>query len=113
MILGILQFDPSEAEAGSVSIPLAPPAVIPQRPAAAAGRDALDPVTIPLIPRAVAHLPTQRWRWSARRGMAQDHPFGRIARIEENLERLVGTLEAEVDRLIAETGQLLSDEHSD
>jgi hypothetical protein len=65
--------------------------------------------TIPLVPRSFAHLPAKRWSWAARRRLAQDHPFGRIARIEANLEQLVDELEAEVDRLVARTGELLGD----
>lgn len=67
------------------------------------------PATIPLVPRSVAHLPVLRWRWSARRRLAQDHPFGRIAQIEANLEQLVDELEAEVDRLVARTDELLDE----
>lgn len=66
--------------------------------------------TLPLVPREVAQLPTQRWRWSARRRMAEDHPFGRIAQIEANLESLVAELETEVDRLMARSEQLLDGE---
>lgn len=109
MILDIVPFKPREQD-GSASPELLrfPPRRTP-KPAVSVVRTNAEPVTIPLIPRAVAHLPNQRWRWSARRRMGQDHPYGRIARIEENLQRLVGTLEAEVDRLVAETGQLLGD----
>ena len=39
--------------------------------------------------------------------MAQDHPFGRIAQMEANLESLVAELETEVDRLVACSERLL------
>ncbi|MBL9125483.1 MAG: hypothetical protein JNG90_17725 [Planctomycetaceae bacterium] len=42
--------------------------------------------------------------------MAEDHPFGRIAQIEANLESLVAELETEVDRLMARSEQLLDGE---
>lgn len=73
------------------------------------GRPVAEPpvATIPLVPRSLAHLPAKRWCWAARRRLAQDHPFGRIGRIEANLEQLVDELAAEVDRLVARTGELI------
>lgn len=44
-------------------------------------------------------LPLMRRRWSARRRLDAGHPFGRTARLEANLERLLDELEAEVARL--------------
>lgn len=76
-------------------------------PAEPLSEEAVDSATIPLVPRDLAHLPTQRWHWSARRRMAQDHPFGRIAQMEANLESLVAELETEVDRLVACSERLL------
>ncbi|MGE0537580.1 MAG: hypothetical protein AB7O68_21605 [Pirellulales bacterium] len=44
-------------------------------------------------------LPEMRVRFAKRHQEPGDRPFGRVAALEANLERLVAELEAEVDRL--------------
>lgn len=108
MISDILKFHRANREATSPG-PASRRQTAQTPPEVPVNAEPIGSATIPLIPRDVAHLPTQRWHWSARRRMAQDHPFGRIAQMEANLESLVAELETEVDRLVACSERLLDD----